>query len=99
MTVAFKDQMDGEEIIHLESEIAQLQEIAAHFHHDPPTPSESSHSINKYELMNNRGDVNTTPASATNSTRYCILMKKLCPNHPDKSSFAFSDRSLTGIIV
>jgi len=95
--MTFKDHMDDEEIIHLERDIAQLQEIAERFHHDPPAPSESSNdSINKYELMNNRGDVNTTPAPGINSTKYCISMKKLCPDHSDKTSFAFADRSLAG---
>ena len=45
-TIAFK-----EEIIHLESEIAKIQEKAERFHHDPLAPSElSTHLINKCEL-------------------------------------------------
>jgi len=58
-------------------------------------PESSTHSINKCELMNYRGDV---AASIINSAGYCILMDKLCPYHPDESSFAaFANHSLTSI--
>jgi len=44
-TMAFKERMDKEEVIHLKREIGQLQDIANSFQHQTES---SSHSISKH---------------------------------------------------
>jgi len=92
-TVVFKEQMDKEEITHLEREIEQLQEIAEHFYYAcPAAPSEpSSHSITKSQSTSNFGaDVtNVAAASVINSKESSILKDELPPSqNPGKPSFA-----------
>ena len=79
-TMAFKEQMDEEEIIHLEREIAQLKEIAERFYHGcPAAPSESSsRSISKPQPINDfDANVNNVADSSINPKEYCILKDEL----------------------
>ena len=90
-TVAFKEQMDKEEIIHLEREIGQLQEIVDRFYYAcPAAPLEpSSHSISKSQSTNNFGaDVTNAAASVINPKECSILKDELSPAYkPGKPSF------------
>jgi len=77
-TMAFKEQMDKEEIVHLKQEANKLQEIAESFQHHPESPI--SHFISKRQTEMSRTVI--TPPTTCSTSGKCVMVSKFCP-HPD----------------
>ena len=80
-TIAFKENMDKEEVINLKHEISQLQEIAESFHRlDIGSPN---HFIRNRQALMNR-TITPTPCTTPGN---CVMLGKFCP-YPDKTASA-----------
>ncbi len=74
-TVAVKEKMDKEEIVHLKHEVNQLQEIANMIQY----PGSSEHLISKRQTQMNR---TVAPLSCSTSGN-CVMLGRFCP-YPDR---------------
>lgn len=83
----FKEQIENEEIVHLESEIAQLQEIAERLLHDPPVTLES---LSQYR---DGGNISDGDNASADPAEFCVLMEGICSEHSDKPSAFLSFHS------
>ena len=75
-SIAFREQMDKEEIVHLKQNIDQLREIANSFHHNTES---SSHSVSKRQSATTNRNF-TLPSFSTLGN--CVILGNFCP-HPD----------------